>query len=135
MSWITPKTNWISSDCFDKDSFNRIKGNLNYLNVLANELFYDFNISDMGSDKSYSSMIYADEFNSMGTNLATINSHTYNLNIGNAITYSENHSAPLYSDYNRIEGAILLLYNTMSAQKDALSRLAFTLGGQKGIKV
>lgn len=136
MSWITPKTDWVSTDYFNIEDYNRIIGNISYLKTLADELFYMFpDIYYAGNEKTYESMYYASEINNIEYNLGIINNNSYNFNIGDTIFYQANQSTPLWSEYNRIESACLLLYNTMIAQQNALTKLAFILGNQKGLKV
>ena len=135
MAWIEPKTNWESTDYFNIEDYNRIVGNLTYLKDLSLELFKDFTTEDMVGSKDYSSMIYAREINAIENNLETVNINTYNFDIGDTKEFYPNKATPLWSEFNRIESAMLLLHNTMLAHKNALPRLAFTLGGQKGLKV
>ena len=135
MAWIEPKTDWISTDYFNIEDYNRIIGNTRYLKALAEALFKSFDTLSMGEEKTYVSMIYAREMNAIESNLEIINANTYSFNIGETQTFQANKSTPLWSEFNRIESACLLLYNTMIAHKNALPRLAFTLGGQKGIRV
>ena len=89
----------------------------------------------MEQEKIYSSMIYAREINAIENNLESVNINTYNFDIGDTKEFYPNKATPLWSEFNRIESAMLLLHNTMLAHKNALPRLAFTLGGQKGLKV
>lgn len=136
MAWIEPKTDWKSSDYFNVEDYNRIIGNLEYLKALGTSLFYGFpNIASLGAGKTYTSMIYAKEINAIENCLEKLNLGSYSFNIGNKKTYYANQSTPLYSEFNRIESAILLLYKTMTAQKEALPKLSFRLGGQKGIRL
>lgn len=136
MAWTTPKTDWVPTDYFNIEDYNRMIGNIAHLKSLADELFCGFpSIADMGSEKSYASLIYAREMNVIETNLDLICKNSYRFDIGNPTTYQANRSTPLWSEFNRIESACLLLYNTLVSHKNALPRLAFTLGGQKGIRV
>ena len=135
MAWIEPKTDWVSTDYFNIEDYNRIIGNIRYLKDFAEELFKALDTLDMGEEKTYVSMIYAREMNAIESNLEIINSNTYSFDIGDKQTFQANNSTPLWSEFNRIESACLLLYKTMTAHKNALPRLAFTLGGQKGIRV
>lgn len=143
MEWVTPKTDWQASydengnytgDYFNIEDYNRIIGNLTYLKALADTLFLPFTMADMGSEKTYSSMIYASEINVIEDNLEAINQNTYGFNIGEKVAYQVNKGTPLWSELNRIESACLLLYKTLTAHKNALPRFAFTLGGQKGVR-
>lgn len=133
--WLPPKTDWIATDYFNYIDYNRIVNNIRYLRNLANKLFLGISRADLGEEKTYLSMFYAREMNNIENSLETLNLETYDFDIGETIEYRANGSTPLYSEFNRIESAILLLYNTMTSHKEALPRLAFTLGGQKGIKV
>lgn len=144
MGWVTPKTDWqvsydengnYTGDYFNIEDYNRIIGNLNYLKELASTLFPAISVADMGTEKTYESMIYASEMNVIEDNLEAINQNTYSLDIGSKVTYQVNKGTPLWSELNRIENACLLLYKTLTAHKNALPRFAFTLGGQKGIRV
>lgn len=136
MSWIVPKTDWKNTDYFNIEDYNRIIGNLEYLKVLGTALFYGLpSIASLGDDKTYTSMIYAREINAIEDCLEKLNLGSYSFDIGDKKTYYANQSTPLYSEFNRIESAILLLYKTMTAHKEALPRLSFRLGSQKGIRV
>lgn len=135
MAWIEPKTDWVSSDYFNSEDYNRIIGNITHLKALADKLFYSLTDLSMGEEKTYLSLIYAREMNNIESSLETLNLETYNFDIGETTEYRANGSTPLYLEFNRIESAILLLYNTMISHKEALPRLTFTLGRQKGLKV
>ena len=135
MAWNEPKTNWVSTDYFNAEDYNRVIGNLAYLKELADALFLHLTDVSLGEEKTYLSMIYAREMNAIEELLATLNLETYQFELGETMTYRANGSTPLWSELNRIESAIFLLYNTMTAHKAALPRLEFRLGNQKGIKV
>lgn len=135
MAWIKPKTDWTADNFFNIEDYNRIIGNISYLKALASDLFAKLTDLSLGEEKTYLSTIYAREMNNIENALETLNLETYGLGIGEKQTFKANASTPLWSEFNRIESACLLLYNTMTAHKNALPRLAFTLGGQKGIRV
>ena len=135
MAWIEPKTNWKSSDYFNIEDYNRIIGNIEYLKALAGDLFRTISDISLGDEKTYLSMIYAREMNTIEDALETLNLETYGLKIGEKQTFKANGSTPLWSEFNRIESAILLLYETLMVHEDTLPRLEFTLSGQKGIRV
>ena len=86
-------------------------------------------------EKNCLSLIYAREINNIEKSLETLNVKTYKLNIGETKEYLPNTRTIDFVELNRLESATLLLYRTMVAHKNALPRLAFTLGGQKGIRV
>ena len=135
MAWIEPKTDWTSADFFNAEDYNRIIGNITHLKALGDDLFSGLSNLSMGEEKSVMSLIYAREMNNIENALESLNLETYNLGIGDKQTFKANGSTPLWSEFNRIESAILLLYNTMVVHKDNLPRLDFRLGNQKGIRV
>lgn len=136
MAWIEPKTNWTSQDFFNIEDYNRIIGNIAYLKELVLELFSQPNLRENSlEEKDYTSMIYASEINVIEDNLENINQSSYSLEIGETKTFYPNEKTMNYEELNRIESACLIIYGTLVAHKNALKRLSFTLGGQKGIKV
>ena len=129
MAWATPKTDWTATSYFNVGDYNRIKGNLNYLQTLINQVYRPVTISNMGADKTYSDYIYADEFNLFETNLETMKNWIVNLGIGNGIIYSANAPTFNFTELNRIESAMLLMYNNLLGQISGRPTLAFTLNG------
>lgn len=133
--WITPKTDWTSESYFNSEDYNRIVGNITYLKAYLGTLFYGLtNISTM-EEKTATSLIYAREINTIETALETLNIETYKFDIGETKEYMANTRTLDFVELNRIESAILLLYTQMTNHKENLTRLAFTLGNQKGIRV
>ena len=127
--WQTPKTDWKATDCFNKSDYNRIIGNIAELRTMAVALYREFDIVDMGAEKSYEDYIYADEINAIEGNLTKICSSTYPFPVGDQRTYYPNQPATDYKEYNRIESACLMIYNNLVGQAAGKQRLAFTLGG------
>lgn len=132
--WIEPKTDWVENDYFNASDYNRIIGNIAYLKACLDGLFLNLTNVSLGEEKTYLSLIYAREMNGIEQSLEKLNSETYRFDIGETQTYRANKPTPLWSEFNRIESAMLLLYNTMVTHKEALPRLAFKLGSQKGIR-
>lgn len=135
MAWIQPKTNWAVGDRFNISDYNRIKGNLNFLHERAEELYQDFNIINMGADKGYSEYPYAREINNFEKNLETINENVFTQDFGDRQTFVPNGVFITYDELNRIESAILNMYNLLDRQKAGLIRLAFRFGNMKGVQV
>lgn len=135
MAWIEPKTDWTENDYFNASDYNRIIGNISYLKAYLDGLFLDLTNVSLGAKKTYTSLFYAREMNDIEQTLERLNSETYGLDVGETQTYKPNKPTPLWSEYNRLESAILLLYNTSVAHKENLTRLSYTLGNQKGIRV
>ena len=129
MAWTTPKTNWTAASYFNATGYNRIKNNLTYLADMINQVYPPITITSMGSNKSHSNYIYADEFNKFETNLEAMKNWIVNLGIGNGILYSANAPTFNYAELNRIESAMLLMYDNLSGQIEGRPMLAFTLNG------
>lgn len=133
--WITPKTDWTSESYFNSEDYNRIVGNITYLKAYLDALFYGLtNISTM-EEKTVKSLIYAKEINAIEASLEQLNLETYKFDIGKTKGYMTNTRTLDFLELNRIESAILLIYTQMINHKENLTRLAFTLGNQKGIRV
>ncbi len=138
MAWTGVKTDWKPTDYFNVTDYNRVVGNLEYLRVLASELFEEISFIYVPISKTVSDKILASEMTAIENNLYMLNSKTYKLGryeIGIQKKYKGNSKTHDYDDMNRIEDAILSLYGLMTAHKASLPRLAITLGGQKGFKV
>lgn len=135
MAWIEPKTDWVASDFVNSEDYNRIIGNISYLKAHLDSLFMGLtNISTI-EEKTTKSLIYAREINAIETALETINIETYKFDIGETKEYLPNTRTIDFVELNRIESAIFMLYEQMENHKQNLTRLAFTLGNQKGIRV
>lgn len=135
MAWIEPKTDWSASDFFNATDYNRIIGNLAYLKAYLDGLFIGLtNISTM-AEKTATSLIYAREINAIEMALEQLNLETYKFDIGETKEYMTNTRTIDYVELNRIETAISMLCRQMINHKENLTRLAFALGGQKGIRV
>jgi hypothetical protein len=142
MSWTTPKTDWhysinsaglYSGDRFNAVDFNRIKNNLEYLRELSLAMYDPYTINSLGSDRTPSDYFYADEINALEENLNTINSHSINRSYGTAPTYQANGSTMDYVELNRLESAILDLYNRLNNQADGRRNFTWNFGMKGGI--
>lgn len=142
MAWATPKTDWYgttdengvySGDRFNATDFNRIKNNLAYLRDLAITMYAEFSIVSLGSDRTTSSYFYADEINQLEQNLVTINANTLKRSYGSAPTYSANGKTMNYQELNRLESAILDLYDRLTNQHDGRRTLTWNFGLKGGL--
>ena len=129
VAWQTPKTNWASTDYFNIEDYNRIIGNIAELREIAIQVYPVFSIASMGDEKAYSDYIYADEINTIESNLATICNNTYPFAIGEQKTYYPNQPATDYAEFNRIESGCLTIYQNLQGQLSGKRRLSFVLGG------
>ncbi len=141
MAWNTPKTNWhgevvdgvYTGDYFNAVDFNRIKNNLEYLRELALKMYEEFTIHSLGSDRTPADYFYADEINKLEANLNTINTKTIKRSYGSTPTYVDNGNTMNFAELNRLEGAILDLYNRLSNQYEGRRTLTWNFGMKGGL--
>lgn len=140
MSWVTPKTEWqvrrdeygkYAGDYFEADDYNRIKNNLMFLRNFASKLYPAFDITDMGEDRREEDYLYADEVNLLEENLEKIAAGTYKPDYGETPVFADNETYIDYHELNRIEGAMLNLYNNLSGQYEGRRMLTFMLGNRE----
>lgn len=142
MAWITPKTNWNGDtaadgtyigDRFNAVDFNRIKNNLDYLRELAIKLYDEFAINALGSDRTPADYFYADEINQLEENLTIINNNTLKRHYGTAPTYVNNGRTMDFTELNRLESAILDLYNRLTNQSEGRRMFQWNFGIKEGL--
>lgn len=142
MAWITPKTNWNGGtvadgtyigDRFNAVDFNRIKNNLDYLRELAIKLYDEFAINALGSDRTPADYFYADEINQLEENLTIINNNTLKRHYGTAPTYVNNGRTMDFTELNRLESAILDLYDRLTNQSEGRRKFQWNFGIKEGL--
>ena len=142
MAWITPKTNWNGDtaadgtyigDRFNAVDFNRIKNNLDYLRELAIKLYDEFAINALGSDRTPADYVYADEINQLEENLTIINNNTLKRHYGTAPTYVNNGRTMDFTELNRLESAILDLYDRLTNQSEGRRKFQWNFGIKEGL--
>lgn len=141
MAWETPKTDWFGQmvdgvyvgDRFNATDFNRIKNNLSFLRELALKMYDEFTIHSLGEDRTPVDFFYADEINKLEENLNTINSNTIKRSYGVAPTYTDNGNTMTFTELNRLESAILDLYDRLTNQSEGRRTLQFNFGMKGGI--
>lgn len=140
--WQTPKTNWYGSvdanghyegDRFNAVDFNRIKNNLEYLREMAIKMYQEFSIVSLGSDRTPADYFYADEINRMEENLTTINNKTLRRSYGTAPTYVDNGRTMDFSELNRLESAMLDLYDRLTNQSEGRRMFQWNFGIKEGL--
>lgn len=131
--WREPKTNWVRTDYFNYEDYNRIKNNVKYLRKLALVLYLNFKYEEMGDDKTgYSDFPYASEFDRIESNLESIKNNSYQFYLSRTKRWYGNQPTLDYQDLNRIESACLSMYEGLNNQLKAKDRLSIRLGYQRG---
>lgn len=139
--WTTPKTDWSGEtidgvyfgDRFNAADFNRIKNNLEHLRELAVKLYKEFTIQSLGSDRTPKDYFYADEINKLEANLVTINNNSLKRSYGTAPVYVDNGNTMDFKELNRLESAILDLYQKLTNQSEGRRTLAWNFGMKGGL--
>ena len=134
--WHTPKTNWKPTDRFNYVDYNRIKNNLVYLHELAENLYRQFDVIDLGEDiDTYAGYFTAQQFNNFESNLDTINKNIFTQDFGVSQRFFDNGVFIQWNELNRIESAILQMNDLLERQKATLRKIPFTLGQFKGVRI
>ena len=141
MDWRPPKTDWYGTtdsegnytgDRFNAVDFNRIKNNLSYLRDLASRLYDEFSIVSLGDDRTAEDYFYADEINQLEENLKTINNCSLVRDYGSPPIYFDNGNVMNYHELNRLEGAILDLYNRLTNEFEGRRMFKWNFGMKGG---
>lgn len=125
--WTEPKTDWVITDSFNFEDYNRIKNNIAYLYEMALDFYSSVQLEDMGDDKNgYNEFPYAEEFNRLENNLELLRNSTFIFNNEEKKTCYANEKTPDFEDFNRIERICLDYYKGL--QRYRPRRLSITLG-------
>lgn len=137
MAWVTPKTNWYGGvvggvyegDYFNATDYNRIKNNLSYLKDLTSSVYGAIDsFPTLGADKNYTSYLYAEEINNLELALDLINDSTVRLEIGDRAVFYANGNTIDYVELNRLESAILDLYENINNAKNGRRKFTWNFG-------
>ena len=128
MAWTTPKTNWQPVDYFNLDpDYNRIKGNLLYLQEMAEYFYGPVLFLEMG-EYTMEDWPYADFLNNIVANVQALQQAYNPVGSQEMNTYQADGPGWNNADLNIIENNSLLLYQAFSRQKNALPKLPIQLG-------
>lgn len=139
--WQTPKTDWTGTttssgeyvgDRFNAADFNRIKNNLDFLRELAIKLYDEFSIVSLGADRTPKDYFYADEINQLEENLNTINANTLKRQYGVTPSYNANGLTMDFIELNRLEGAMLDLYDRLTNESEGRRMFTWNFGMKGG---
>ena len=132
MAWVTPKTNWVDGEYFNRyPDYERIKGNIEYLVALSKEIYPDYDhtsldrliVGEYPTAKSFGTIVDLTEdildecYEPKG--IRSMRSVSNNALFWNA------------AELNAIEENHLRLYQALMGQKEGIRRLQYTLGGAK----
>lgn len=133
MAWEEPKTDWVETDRFNIQDFNRIKNNLAWLYQFSLNFFNMYSIEPMGENiSSYESYWDVEIFNKFERNLEKIGEKT-KIDVGQSTTFYYNGLFISWEELNRIEGASLRIYERLKELEKLRKRLPFRLGKFKEV--
>ena len=127
--WIEPKTTWRLSDFVNLSDYERWVGNVSHLHLMASE-FKKVELEPMAEGKTIYDMPYAEEFNAIENNVQSVNINR--AQIDKKKTWNAGLKTPNSDDYNRLEQAMINIYDSIKPSYDLIPKLSFTFGG--GIK-
>lgn len=131
MAWITPKTDWKSSDYFNADDYNRIKNNLLQLSYMVGTLYITTDLDgEVLPDATYIDRPSAYKLNQIELRLESL-ADLVGKDFGDSVTFTDFGLSIRFDELNRIESASLDLYNMVKNQLSALPMLSFRLGLQE----
>ncbi len=127
--WIPPKTDWKSDDDFYLyDDYFRIKNNILWLQKLTGEEYRPFALIPM-NDYGVEGIGFADFFNNIERNVDILADAGFrNPKIQPARTWTANRAVWNFSDLNRIEGSLLIMYNDLMSARANRPMLSMALG-------
>jgi hypothetical protein len=99
---------------------------------LGGMLYDEFTLTSLGRDRTPVDYFYADEINQLEKNLKTVSNHTLKMSYGNAPLFVDNGNTMTFADLNRLEGAILDLYNRMTNEFNGRRMFKWNFGMKGG---
>lgn len=140
-NWQTPKTDWYgerdkqgvyTGDRFNAKDFNRIHQNIQYLKEFAEKLYSDVPSIPTIRTVRVGDFVYADEINQIEENFKRIANFTFNRNYGEYPVYHDNDSFIDFRELNRLEGAILDMYDRLTNQYNGRRTFTWAFGTKGG---
>lgn len=115
MAWITPKTNFVSTDYYNYSDFNRVENNINEVRNYLNSIQYPIPSIPVVTNRTNTSIDYVSSINRIENNIKTLcTNFVYPPGFIAVKTWS-NLLGFSHSDANRLEVNINALY--LCAQK------------------
>lgn len=134
--WLEPKVNWMQDDRFNIEDYNRIKNNLLFLRDKVQKNIRPLEIENMGEDLTeYTSYWDVNVFNAFEKNLDAINENAYKRDYGMRQTFYENGMFIKYDELNRIESAMVDIYEWIERQEQGQRKVPFVLGRFKEVRI
>lgn len=124
MAWLTPKTDWTSSDYYTYDALNRVESNTDEVLSKVNTVYGSVPSTDPSiTNRTTLSIEFQDSLNRIESNLLAIKNFLHEP-VGwiPPITTWVSRQVFDYVDANRLEVNILLLYDLISGSENTLPK-------------
>lgn len=140
-NWQTPKADWYgerdkqgvyTGDRFNAKDFNRIHQNIQYLKEFAEKLYSNVPSIPTIRTVRVGDFVYADEINQIEENFKRIANFTFNRNYGSCPVYHDNDSFIDFRELNRLESAILDMYDRLTNQYNGRRTFTWAFGTRGG---
>lgn len=96
-------------------------------------MYEEFSIQSLGSDRTPKDFFYADEINALEDNLKTINNNSLKRSYGNVPVYVDNGNTMDFKELNRLESAILDLYEKLTNEYEGRRMFTWNFGMKGGL--
>lgn len=120
MSWVNPKLDWTKDDYFNAEDFNRIEANTQFVHDYLYNMQYDISLSGINIGRDSTSIDFISSINRIEENIESLKSgfltppgwqNTETWLLGKSFDYT---------DANRLESNLNLLYEYAKLAKDCL---------------
>ncbi len=135
-SWIEPKVNWLPTDRFNIQDFNRIRNNMIALWELLEWEFGLFEINSMGNEISeYTGRWDIEHFNAFEKNLEIFRNYLPIDDFGVTQSFYYNGMFIKYDELNRIENLLLRFKQYAASREAGIRKLPFRLGAFREVRI
>lgn len=135
MAWITPKTDWVSTDKLNFTDYNRICNNLDEVRSEATRLGFNYSgYQTMTRAIDEASLPHAADFNKQIDNYNLFEDVLPNFEPITDV-FSDNGYTITYATVNALENGVLALHTLFSVAMANIPRLAIILGGDNKLKI
>lgn len=134
-SWEQPRTDWNPYDAFNVPDYDRINGNMIFLQEAGKILGYAASLEKCGAYSGMDGRPWeCKDFNIMESNLESLCVALGNANAGTSKIFVDNGPFVTWDELNRIESTTFELYQILDNIYRSMRRLPFRLGAYKGIR-
>jgi len=113
MAWVTPKTDWVSSDYYNFADLNRVENNANEIAALIATFTNPITLDSVNTSRDNTSIEFYDSLNRIENNILAFAIYLPLVWVTPKTNWASLSNFD-YSDANRLEGNLLALYNMIN---------------------